>query len=125
MPGLRRPIRRTGRAPYPYQEKVAAALWNRRNVILRAPTGSGKTLAVEPLSNASVNQKPLAKASPENVGGSGARWRSRAETCTGRSLRERGFFPRVLATSRTAAMKGASATVNPKSVVKSSPENAR
>lgn len=36
----------SGRAPYPYQEKVAAALWNRRNVILRAPTGSGKTLAV-------------------------------------------------------------------------------
>ena len=36
----------SGRAPYPYQEKVAAALWDRRNVVLRAPTGSGKTLAV-------------------------------------------------------------------------------
>jgi CRISPR-associated endonuclease/helicase Cas3 len=34
------------RGPYPYQEKVAAALWGRRNVILCAPTGSGKTLAV-------------------------------------------------------------------------------
>ncbi len=36
----------SGRAPYPYQEKVATTLWNRRNVVLRAPTGSGKTLAV-------------------------------------------------------------------------------
>jgi Rad3-related DNA helicase len=36
----------SGREPYPYQEKVAAALWSRRNVVLRAPTGSGKTLAV-------------------------------------------------------------------------------
>ena len=35
-----------GRGPYPYQEKVAAALWDRRSVVLRAPTGSGKTLAV-------------------------------------------------------------------------------
>ncbi len=36
----------SGRGPYPYQERVAAALWNRHNVVLRAPTGSGKTLAV-------------------------------------------------------------------------------
>src|ERR1035441_5374748 len=36
----------TGRPPYPYQTKVAEALWSRRNVVLRAPTGSGKTLAV-------------------------------------------------------------------------------
>jgi len=36
----------SNRSPYPYQEKVAAALWGRRNVVLRAPTGSGKTLAV-------------------------------------------------------------------------------
>ena len=36
----------SGREPYPYQEKVAAALWTRHNVVLRAPTGSGKTLAV-------------------------------------------------------------------------------
>jgi CRISPR-associated endonuclease/helicase Cas3 len=34
------------RAPYPYQDKVATAVWARRNVVLRAPTGSGKTLAV-------------------------------------------------------------------------------
>jgi len=36
----------SGRRPYLYQEKVAAALWSRRNLVLRAPTGSGKTLAV-------------------------------------------------------------------------------
>ena len=35
-----------GRPPYPYQTKMARALWSRRNVVLRAPTGSGKTLAV-------------------------------------------------------------------------------
>jgi hypothetical protein len=45
-----------------------------------------------------ANRDPLV---PNSVGDWGARWRSRAETCTGRSLRGRGSFPRVLATSRT------------------------
>jgi hypothetical protein len=43
---------------------------------------------------ASVNQKPLAKASPESVGGSRARWRSRAETVPGAAwVREAELFP--------------------------------
>ena len=48
-----------------------------------------------------VNQKPFAKASPENVGGGGARWRSRAETGQGAAgVREALFrvywpFPRT------------------------------
>jgi CRISPR-associated endonuclease/helicase Cas3 len=35
-----------GLRPYAYQEAVADLLWNRQNVILRAPTGAGKTLSV-------------------------------------------------------------------------------
>ena len=50
---------------------------------------------------ASVNQKPLAKASPESVGGSRARWRSRAETVQGAACVREALFRGVLATSRT------------------------
>jgi CRISPR-associated helicase Cas3 len=38
--------RLTGRAPYDYQVRVAAKLFDGRNVVLRAPTGAGKTWAV-------------------------------------------------------------------------------
>jgi CRISPR-associated endonuclease/helicase Cas3 len=34
------------RVPYDYQIRVAKHLWNRKNLLLRAPTGAGKTLAV-------------------------------------------------------------------------------
>ncbi|MGH7390119.1 MAG: CRISPR-associated helicase Cas3' [Candidatus Rokuibacteriota bacterium] len=38
--------RLTGRSPYEYQVRVAAELFEGRNVVLRAPTGAGKTCAV-------------------------------------------------------------------------------
>src|ERR1700693_4110119 len=41
---------------------------------------------------ASVNQKPLAKASPESVGGSRVRWRSRAETVQGAACVREALF---------------------------------
>jgi CRISPR-associated endonuclease/helicase Cas3 len=34
------------KVPHPYQERVADALFSRRNVLLKAPTGFGKTLSV-------------------------------------------------------------------------------
>ena len=35
-----------GWPPYDYQKQVADAIWNRDNIVLRAPTGSGKTISV-------------------------------------------------------------------------------
>ncbi|MCC6392687.1 MAG: CRISPR-associated helicase Cas3' [Bryobacterales bacterium] len=36
----------TQHTPHPYQRRVAASLFARRNIVLRAPTGAGKTLSV-------------------------------------------------------------------------------
>ncbi|MBV6434536.1 MAG: hypothetical protein IANPNBLG_04789 [Bryobacteraceae bacterium] len=36
----------TQHAPYPYQRRVAGSLFERRNIVVRAPTGAGKTLSV-------------------------------------------------------------------------------
>lgn len=35
-----------GNPPHDYQRRVAELLWQRKNILLRAPTGAGKTLAV-------------------------------------------------------------------------------
>jgi CRISPR-associated endonuclease/helicase Cas3 len=50
----------TGRTAYPYQERLADALFGGESVVLRAPTGAGKTWAtIAPLLYARCQGTPI------------------------------------------------------------------